>query len=159
MSKWSNKEDRDREIARLKEERKGVFYKSKEYRRISSQIDKLTKYEKRLELKRTLNTKYRKQRKALLSPKPQKLKKAEPINVRALTPIEREVLEIKRREHPMVFKPNKNTKYIIGERMVIRKCDKCGKELDDCYSTFKLMEENKYYCENCKTSEMYKLGL
>lgn len=148
MLTLKEREKRINELLKLKEK----ATTSEERNKIQSKIYELKNYEKRLEIAKKSRAKRRQEGKIRRG-------KKEQIDVRALTPIEREVLEIKRREHPMVFKPNKNTKYIIGERMVIRKCDKCGKELDDCYSTFKLMEENKYYCENCKTSEMYKLGL
>lgn len=148
MLTLEEREKRINELLKLKEK----ATTSKERNKIQDKIYKLKNYERCLENARKSWAKRRQEGKI-------RRDKKEQVNVRALTPIEREVLEIKRREHPMVFKPNKNTKYIIGDRMVIRKCDKCGKELDNCYSTFKLMEENKYYCENCKTSEMYKLGL
>lgn len=144
------REKRINELLELKEK----ATTSKERNKIQDKIYKLKNYERYLENSRKSWAKRKQEGKIK-----RRRGEIERVNIRALTPIEREVLEIKRREHPMVFKPNKNTKYIIGERMVIRKCDKCGKELDDCYSTFKLMEENKYYCENCKTNEMYKLGL
>ena len=153
MSKWSNKEDRVKEIARIYEVRKGLDCNSAEYIRLSRKAQYLKQYERNLELKRKVNARYRQKYRALhpLPPKPPKEEK--PKNLRHLTEVERIMLEYSR--PPFDFTPNEKTKFDIQEKE-LNKCARCNETITDhCYTS--LAEPDKRYCEKCKDKINEKL--